>query len=100
MRAPVPCRARRRRARRSGRALLAALALAAAPTSARAADVGPVVYDLVWVRPIAAVHTLAGAIAFVPVGLLALPSGTVREAFITFVMNPTVDLYRRPLGEF
>jgi len=96
----VPTRTPGRSATRRRVALLAALALWAAPSAAVAAEPGMIVYDVVIVRPLAAVHTLVGAIFFIPAGLFAWPSGTVEETFLTFVGAPTVDLYRRPLGEF
>jgi hypothetical protein len=87
------------RARRLS-ALLAALALLAAPASSQAADLGPTIYDVMVVRPLAAVHTLAGALLFLPMALQAMPGGTAGEAFNTFVLAPANDLYNRPLGEF
>ena len=81
--------------------VLALLVATAAPSSARAEDeLGPVIYDLVLIRPVTTAHTMLGFVAFIPVGLLALPNGGVRDAWATFVYAPSIDAFQRPLGEF
>ncbi|MEM7411807.1 MAG: hypothetical protein AAF430_16370 [Myxococcota bacterium] len=76
------------------------LVATATPSTARAAEAGPVIYDLVLIRPVTAAHTLLGLVMFVPAGLLSLPSGGVKDAWATFVYAPSIDAFQRPLGEF
>jgi hypothetical protein len=91
--------ARRIRARRVS-ALLAAIALLATPASSQAADIGPTIYDIVLVRPLAFAHTFIGALVFIPAAIQAAPGGTIGEAYNTFILAPANDLVNRPLGEF
>ena len=93
-----------RAAPRVGRTRLLACLLAAwmlaVPASSQAADIGPVLYDVLIVRPVAMGHTAVGLILFGPAALLSLPAGGVSDAWATFVYAPSIDAFERPLGEF
>lgn len=110
----MPKAGRRHRARASRR--LAALALTAAllapgPGWAQAEeDPGygglrrgaDIVFDVLVLRPVAALTLAVGAGLFVPVAWMASPGGPdmVEEGWERFVLRPGQQLWGRPLGEF
>ncbi len=61
-----------------------------------------VTWDVVMVRPWAALALVAGGILFVPAAALSAPNGrdTIIEAWERFVIGPGEHLWGRPLGEF
>lgn len=65
----------------------------------RGADV---VFDVLVLRPVAAITTAVGAGLFVPAALLSAPNGkdVVEEAWERFVLRPGQQLWERPIGEF
>jgi hypothetical protein len=57
--------------------------------------------DVVIVRPIGCVIVVVGAVALVPVSLITWAAGgDVNAAAEVFVVVPTQDLVKRPLGSF
>jgi hypothetical protein len=65
--------ATRRRNRRLPAALAALAVLGSAAPSQAERSAGLFVYDVVLVRPLSAVHLLAGAVMFVPAVVLSIP---------------------------
>ena len=59
-------------------------------------------FDVVILRPLGLVVLAAGAVLFVPVAVLAAPSGRdgIDPALDLFVTGPAKHVFRRPLGDF
>lgn len=56
--------------------------------------------DLVLVRPLGAVATLAGSLIFVVAWPFAALGGNSDEALNSLVLSPAAFTFKRPLGEF
>lgn len=108
-----PHAARRPRRRRAtgvaALALAAWVAVMALPGPVRAAEdrsgalrAFDVTFDLLLLRPLAAVSSAVGAVYFVPAAAIASPGGRdpIAEAWERFVLAPSRFAYTRPLGEF
>jgi len=65
-------------------------------------SVGSKIYDCVILRPMGLAATVLGAAIFVPVGILASPSGAenIEAAWKIFVVAQVQYTFTRPLGEF
>ena len=61
-----------------------------------------VAFDLIVIRPLAAVTWGAGAALLVPASIMTAPNGwdSVKEAYDRLVREPGDYFYSRPLGEF
>ncbi len=58
-----------------------------------------IILDLLILRPVGVVATVAGAIIFVPSLLISIPTGSVRKTFNALVAQPAVYTFWRTLGE-
>lgn len=90
-------------------AVLATAIALAAPVQAQADQrslgrpgVGPVIFDILVLRPLGFAAAAAGAVAFVPAAILTAPMGmdAIGEAWEHLVEIPTDHVFDRPLGDF
>lgn len=77
-----------------------------APSPALASESGneigddvSIILDLVVLRPMGLVATVAGVVIFVPSLLISVPTGSVRKTFNALVATPAVYTFWRTLGE-
>jgi hypothetical protein len=96
---------------RSLKLLITSLSLAvfltvSLPSTALANEVGTetgddvaIILDLLVLRPVGVVATVAGVIIFVPSLLISIPTGSVRKTFNALVAKPAVYTFWRTLGE-
>jgi hypothetical protein len=65
-------------------------------------DAGKVAYDLALLRPVSAVRTVVGSVAFLPMALFALPGGreNIHQAYEVLIGCPFELTFQRPLGKF
>ncbi len=62
-------------------------------------DDAAIILDLVILRPVGLVATVAGVIIFVPSLLISLPTGSVGKSFNALVARPASYTFWRTLGE-
>jgi hypothetical protein len=93
-----------RRIRTAGITLVALLLLAAPPAQAAPnwSDLGSKTFDVLVLRPLGTVGTIAGFALFLPTALIASPGGedSIIEAWDLFVGSPAQAAFQRPLGDF
>jgi len=58
-----------------------------------------IIFDLLILRPVGVVATVAGVIIFVPSLLIAVPTGSVGKSFRALVAKPAAYTFWRTLGE-
>jgi hypothetical protein len=63
-------------------------------------DPGIIIVDLVAVRPVGILATLAGSAVFVVAAPFALLGGNTEDVFESLVVDPATFTFKRPLGEF
>lgn len=66
----------------------------------REPSTGEVLADAVIARPLSAVGTVLGALAFVVSLPFTIPSGTVDRAGNALVKKPFKETFKRPVGQF
>ncbi len=74
----------------------------ATPAISNEPSIGSKIYDCVILRPMGLAATVLGAAIFVPVGILASPSGAenIEAAWEIFVVAQLKYTFTRPLGNF
>jgi len=68
-------------------------------TGTESGDDVSILLDLVILRPVGLVATVAGVIIFVPSLLISIPTGSVGKTFNALVARPAVYTFWRTLGE-
>ena len=63
---------------------------------------GPVIFDILVLRPLGFAKAAAGAVAFLPVAIMTSPMGqdAVDQAWEDLVEIPSDHVFRRSLGDF
>jgi hypothetical protein len=80
--------------------LLAAIPLAAAADTISGDRTADMMVDVVVVRPLGLLTTLAGVALTVVALPFTLPSGSVASSVQTLIVEPARYTFKRPLGEF